>query len=318
MGVGIATRPTSASAHRVKTRAIHPPFLLAASRRGLSFAPVSADPSPSPGSRWEKLARHWRLLGPPFRALEEDARRIHAAWLNGQPQLPARRLDVLLLGVTPELAEHRWSADYSLTALDRSEPMLRSIWPGDGPHRRAVQGEWLQAPFPDASFDLVISDGGVVVMGSLEKAAALAHECHRLLRPGGRVAVRHFAREESQPDAEALPDAVARGEIRDFHALKMRLLLALPPAQETAGVNLPLAREAFCRLFPNRDALAHRLGCPRETIDTIDAYAGMGDYLFATPEELARIFGGFEMRQGPPASYPLAACCPVFAFPRRE
>lgn len=275
---------------------------------------MSSEPPTSQGSRWEKLARHWRLLGPPFRATPEDARRIQAAWIETRPDPPADRPEVLLLGVTPELAEFPWWAHHHLTALDRSEAMLASIWPGDNARRRAVHGEWLQAPFPEASFDLIVSDGGVVVMGVLEKAAALASECRRLLRPGGCVVVRHFAREESQPEVDALPGAVDRGEIRDFHVLKMRLLLALPSDARTAGVSLPLAHTTFDRLFPDRAALARWLGCSRETIDTIDAYAGMGDYLFASRAELARAFGEFEVSAGPPAHYPLGACCPVFAF----
>src|SRR6202012_5813470 len=95
-------------------------------------SPVRDELSSPQNLLWEKIAHHWRLLGPPLRARVEDAQRLHDTLLAKLPHgARSRRLDVLLLGVTPELAEFPWSADFHLTALDASEPMLQAIWPGD-------------------------------------------------------------------------------------------------------------------------------------------------------------------------------------------
>jgi SAM-dependent methyltransferase len=42
------------------------------------------------------------------------------------------------------------------------------------------------APFPDASFDIVVL---LATLGQIREKEALARECYRLLRPGGRVIV---------------------------------------------------------------------------------------------------------------------------------
>lgn len=48
----------------------------------------------------------------------------------------------------------------------------------------AQQGSILAAPFPDQSFDFVVAIGCLHHTGDLKKAIA---ECHRLLRPGGKL-----------------------------------------------------------------------------------------------------------------------------------
>jgi SAM-dependent methyltransferase len=53
--------------------------------------------------------------------------------------------------------------------------------PGD-----AKQGSILNAPFPDASFDWIISIGCIHHTGDVARALS---ECHRLLRPGGSLMV---------------------------------------------------------------------------------------------------------------------------------
>lgn len=53
--------------------------------------------------------------------------------------------------------------------------------PGD-----AKQGSILDAPFADASFDVIVTIGCLHHTGDLAKAIS---ECHRILRPGGRMIV---------------------------------------------------------------------------------------------------------------------------------
>jgi SAM-dependent methyltransferase len=269
---------------------------------------------------WEVLADHWSWLGPPLRPVPQDMERLQRAWLASLPPgLPDRALDILLLGVTPEVAQFPWCSRWTLTALDASPAMFRAVWPGDAPHRRGVLGDWLQTGFADAAIDLVLTDAGLVALGSLERVAALSRELRRVLRPGGRVVVRHFIRPVPAELAAALPAAARAGEIRNFNELKLRLLMTMPAAPTTGRVSLPATLAAFNGLFPDRAALAAQLGCAPEIVATIDAYGTRDDgYVFASQAELVQCCQEFELALGPPGEYPLAGCCPVFCLTPRS
>lgn len=277
-----------------------------------------SDPSEGDGLRnepWAAHAQHWSRLGPPLRPALEDLRRLRTAWLNSLTRegLPARRVEILSLGVTPEIANFGWAEDCFLTAADASEVMIRAVWPGDGPQRRAVQASWLELPFAAGTFDLIVSDGGLVPLAAPGQLAALARELRRVLRPAGRVVMRHFIRPVPAESPADLVCAIAAGTIRGFHELKLRLVMAL--AQTPTGVRLADVWECFQQLFPDREALAARLGCQLEIIATIDAYRGReARYVFPGLAELAQTFARFSLAVGPAGHYPFAPCCPVFCL----
>ncbi len=270
----------------------------------------------SQGRPWEGLARQWSLLGPPLRPSPEDLQRLRTAWLSSlRPGIPQRPLEVVMLGVTPEFADFNWAPSFSLTAIDSSESMIQAVWPGDGPGRRAVLGDWLRMPFGDATQDLVLSDGGLVVLNDREQVRLLSHELRRILRPEGRVVFRHFCWPERRESPGALVEAVQSGKLGNFNELKLRLLMALPGEDGDRSVSLAEAWEAFDRLFPDRVALAERLDCPPEIIATIDNYRGRDTrYYFASTTEIARACAEFSLVPGPAGHYPLAGRCPVFCL----
>ncbi len=268
---------------------------------------------------WAVLAEQWSRLGHPLRPCLEDMQRLQKTWLDSLPGgLPNRRLDILLLGVTPEIAKFRWADDFHLTALDTSAMMIRAVWPGDAPGWQAVQGDWLKMPFADASFDLVLCDCGLVVVADTNLFAPLGRELQRVLRPEGRVVMRHFSRPTQAESTDAIVQAVAAGTLRNFNELKLRLLMSLHGDQPGEGVGLSDALECFERLFPDREALAAKLGCPLPIISTIDAYRRRdARYTFPTMAEVAAAFDGFSLSVGPAGQYDLAECCPVFSLSPR-
>ncbi len=220
---------------------------------------------------------------------------------------------MLSLGVTPAIASFGWAEDYFLTAADASEVMIRSVWPGDGPNRQAVQASWQELPFAADTFDLIVSDGGLVPLAVPGQLAALGRELRRVLRPAGRVVMRHFIRPVPAELPADLVDALKTGNIRSFHELKLRLVMAL--AETATGVRLADVWECFQRWFPDREALAARLGCPLEVIATIDAYREReARYVFPDLTELAQTFARFSLAVGPAGHYPFAPCCPVFCL----
>ena len=220
-----------------------------------------------------------------------------------------------MLGVTSELALFPWSARVSLRAIDSSEEMIRSVWPGDGPDRQAVLGEWEQMPFADASFDLIVCDTGLPLLVEVARLTAVGGELRRLLRCDGRVVMRHFTRTAHTDTEPSLVAATEAGEMHNFHGLKLRLLLALDGQSRGQGVRLEDVWDCFERIFPDREALARRLGCERQTVDLIDAYRGRdGRYTFRSLAELAQGFDSFRLTEGPAGHYPFAEVCPVFSL----
>lgn len=277
---------------------------------------TSSVPPGDPGRPWDALAEHWKRLDSPLRPAPEDLARLQAVWLESLPtDPPARRLDVLLLGVTPEFALFPWAPEVQLTAVDSSETVIKAVWPGDGPGRQVRRGEWLHLPFGPATFDLILCDNGPTLFNGLKAVAGLGRALRRVLRSDGRVVMRNFARPARPEPVESAVADVWAGRVRNFHAFKMRFLMALQGDTAAAGVRLGEAWERFNGFFPDRAALAASLGCRERVVATIDAYRGQeARYSFYSLAEVADGFPGFRLIVGPPGSYPFAECCPVFAL----
>ena len=221
---------------------------------------------------------------------------------------------MLLLGVTPELAD----LSPNLTAVDRTQPMLDFVWPGDTPQRRARLGNWLKLGMPSASFASVIGDGALTFPYPGLQTKVL-REAANVLIPGGRFVCRVFSSPETGETLEAVRSAVGRGEIGSVHALKWRIGMAI--GHERGGPNVPVSeiRDTCERWFPDRASLAADTGWPRDEIDTIDTYAGSNAiYGFSTRRQLLEIVPPefANARFVDAGSYELAERCPLFVLER--
>jgi SAM-dependent methyltransferase len=78
--------------------------------------------------------------------------------------------------------------DFSPTALELAQRRLRL----EGGEARFVEGSVTDLPFPDASFDLVYSNGVIHHVPDTRRAI---DEFHRVLRPGGRAIVMVYHRD---------------------------------------------------------------------------------------------------------------------------
>jgi SAM-dependent methyltransferase len=259
-------------------------------------------------NHWLDYHTRWARLRPPLRPDADVVAAVARAF-------SAHRGDTLLLGVTPELAD----VAPDVTAVDRSESMIASVWPGDTPRRRAVKADWLALPFEPARFDAAVGDGSLNAVESPHGHATLLGEVARVLRPGGRAVIRVFRRPDPcECVADVIADALG-ARIATFHGFKWRLAMAL--AAERLRANLPVIDilAAFERAVPDRDVLAHRAGFAAADIETIDVYRGSREvYSFPSEEELLRVVPpglvGAELVGA--GAYELAERCPLLVLDR--
>jgi SAM-dependent methyltransferase len=227
---------------------------------------------------------------------------------------------VIILGVTPELVHLPWPSHTRLLAFDHSADMIASVWRPHLTIRSSVlQGSWQNMPLPDKSADLVIGDGCFTVLPSTDACRAVLAESARVLKQTGLLVLRCFIRPEIPESFDDVLDAVHRGMIGSFHALKWRVAMAMTPDKEFTVVVKDI-HAVFERLFPDRKQLAESTGWPLAVIDTIDAYKGMDTrYTFPTLSVFRQLALSFvdvvEIRYG---NYELAERCPIFSLKPKE
>lgn len=234
-------------------------------------------------SHWNQHARQWQWMGSPLRPDPQDVRIVERALADWHAVTGVSQPRALLMGVTPELATLRWPAGTRLTAVDHSLAMIAAVWP------RAPAGaacaEWSALPLPDASHDIVVGDGCFVVLAHPEGYDALTAEVRRVLRADGLFTIRIYVRPEEREPLSAIFDSLHNGRIGSFHVFKWRLAMALHGGLGE-GVRLADVWDAWHAAVPDPEALAARLGWPRESVLTIDAYRDVATrYTFPTLAE---------------------------------
>lgn len=252
---------------------------------------------------WAGVSRVWAAYRQPLRPGDAVAAQMRAL-------VAADDAETLLLGVTPELSR----LGRTLTAVDINPAMIGVVWPGDTATHKVMQGNWLDMPLAPASVDVVVGDGALCVIGGQEARLALLAQVARVLRPGGRAAIRLFAR----PDADTSVDDVVTdglaGRITTTSELVMRLFYAMA---RSAPDYVLVYRDVYDLIeskFPDRAALMRACGFVEADFAFIDFYKNSESISSWYPaklavEEASRIFG--EVRLVPTAGYPQAERCPI-------
>jgi hypothetical protein len=179
---------------------------------------------------WEVIAHSWRHVGAPLRPCPQDC--ANFANLVGLPN--REPLDILILGVTPELFHLSWPAGSTVRAVDRSMEMIRVIWPGSP--ASACHADWLAMPFPPGSFDCVLCDGGLHLLEGPALQRSLSAVVSGVLKLGGQFIVRLFAQSALPEDPHQIFSDLKAGNIPNLHIFKLRLAMALQESFETGIV----------------------------------------------------------------------------------
>jgi SAM-dependent methyltransferase len=273
--------------------------------------------------QWPSVARIWHQLGSPLRPVETDLDCCRAALADWLRDFDGRLPRALILGVTPELYHLPWPMGSLVMAVDRTHEMVRHVWPGDG--SQVLLADWRQMEWPDASFDLVLCDGGLHLLDHPTGQRALADRLERIIAPGGRFVLRLFV-PPAQPEApqEVLKELLS-GQIPNLNCLKLRLGMALQesPAE---GVALQTVWRRLRETTGDWSELAATLGWPLEQLLAIDAYRDSpARYHFVSAAHAEDLMcngdgsddgGPFHLQRTSVPSYPMGAQCPTLVFHR--
>ena len=261
---------------------------------------------------WRGISGRWNLIGSPLRPIDAD-QAVFSRLLNLENSAPLRGL---ILGVTPELRALPWPAESEVWGVDRSLDMIRAIW--TGPADRVVNANWLSLPWPEATFDRVLCDGGLHLLTYPDEQVELATSLARVLRSNGTFALRLFA---LPPRPETVPQVLAaleQGQIANFHQFKLRMAMALQ-SQPREGVRLAHVYDEIVRVCGgDLGQLVTQTGWPAEVVNTVLSYRDSSNvYHFLTEAESVATLtstGRLRLVARGVGAYPWAEQCPILLF----
>lgn len=280
--------------------------------------PISQASTPQ-AAAWVRLSRHWALNTSPMRPSAEDGAFTLSALQAAFPSEEAH-YSVVVLGVTPEVVGLDWPRQVRVLAFDQSPEMIHSVWRSNPTRDSSVtQARWEALPLDDASTHAIAGDGSLNALPGLESYPNVLSEMHRILAPGGRVALRCFVRPDVAESPETIGMDVFSGKVGGISALKWRLAMTLVE-EGSASVRLPAVYRAFETLFPSREALMVATGWTSEEICTIDPYLDSPTCLnFPTLAQFKAACGPwFDVIGTLQGTYELAERCPTLVMRRRE
>jgi len=223
---------------------------------------------------------------------------------------------VLLLGVTPEIYHLPWPTGTDFLAVDHTQAMIDTVWPG--PEEEVRCTDWLALALPQGSRDLAFCDGGLHLLAYPYDQRRLVRLLRGILSDRGLCILRLYVPppQGESPDS-VLKDLVER-RIPNVNILKLRLCMSLQE-NATEGVALESVWQVIHGAAPNLDEVAVRIGWPAERMLAIEAYRGStARYHFVSVDQVSELFcgspGGFEMHRLCVPAYELGDQCPTIVL----
>ncbi|RUU58164.1 class I SAM-dependent methyltransferase [Mesorhizobium sp. M2C.T.Ca.TU.009.01.2.1] len=252
---------------------------------------------------WANLFRTWDLIGAPLRPHSDVVAVM-------KRELRTEDAEMALFGVTPEFAR----LGKSLTAIDSNPNMIGALWIGDEATRRAVVGNWLDLPLADRSVDAIIGDGCLSAVISETQRLRCLEEMARILKPGGRAAIRLFARpSKTEPLGAIKADALA-GKVKALAEIVLRTALSLPVAAPDYGLKMSAVLDGINEMFGDRAELMAAGGWQPGAFAFIDLYKGSDTICCWLNEDIhvaeaSRYFN--DVRLVASGGYPVAERCSI-------
>ncbi|MFP6835705.1 MAG: class I SAM-dependent methyltransferase [Pseudomonadales bacterium] len=268
-------------------------------------------------AHWPRIAKTWRLVGPPLRPSQHDLEFFNRAVERRNPQRVVEPVRALILGVTPELFGLRWPQGTKVCALDGSAQMIAAVWPG--PAGSAVVGSWTAAPIADASQDVIVCDGGFGLLSYPQGQHSLLSEIRRLLVPGGVFIVRLFAPAGLTGSVSDIAHDLEGGLIRTLDVLKLRLWGALH-RDRASGVRPRDVVAKIDEISGGVEQLVSSHGWPAEHVASLELHRNSDAVYHLTDAAeliaMAEALPGFERQSVDSADDSMGVCCPVVSLRR--
>jgi hypothetical protein len=269
-------------------------------------------------SYWDLLAHQFQHQQPPLRPCADDIHFLLQTVRFWHRRQSPPQIKILLLGVTPEIANAEWPPSTSLLAIEKSQAMIDVVWPGNIPgQREVILGNWFDIDLKNQPFDFVVGDGFLTGANYPDQYHQFAERISQWLAPSGLLSARLFVRSENKETFEAITADLEANRIPRFDILKWRLAMAI---QESArqGVVVDKIYRAWQRIEQRWPSLPRQAGWPRLTVDTIKLYEGHTNrYSFPTIAEVNEAFSDFlEPVSITIPNYTFGQCCPTLVYRR--
>jgi len=176
-------------------------------------------------NHWKSAAEYWRYVKSPLRPHSSEIKIFQNHLDEYFDRVSFIDQNALILGVTPELYQLRIPDSVKLLAVDQSRDMIDHVWPGG--KNQAQQCNWLDLPVTENSRDVVLLDGGLMLLSWPKDQIELLEEIQRVLKEGGIFIVRLFDPDRSQESLSDVLNDLENKKIPDLNALKFRLWLVL-------------------------------------------------------------------------------------------
>lgn len=269
-------------------------------------------------NHWPDIAQQWEQVGIPLRPSVQDISFLNDAidsWVRdkGTPR-------VLILGVTPELYRFPWPTGTDVLAVDHTQNMIDTIWPG--PRNAVICANWTTMPLQKGSRDIVLCDGGVHLLAYPGGHRQLVRTLHRVIASGGVCIFRLFVPPEKREEVDEVLQDLLEAKISNLNILKLRLGMALHE-DITKGIQLKRIWDTIHRVAPDFNRLASRIGWPIEHLLVINTYRNSSTrYFFLSLDDVHHLFcenpGGFTLETVCVPTYELGMRCPTIVLARDD
>ena len=263
---------------------------------------------------WQSAPKQWKHFGPPLRPCAEDTEAMENQVTQWMECSPAESCNVLLCGVTPEIANMRWPEEGTrLWAVEKSKAMIEEVWPANATGgKQALQAEWTKLPFAPGSFDIVIGDGCFTSLEYPRLQQEFLKSLRNVIRDDGLLVMRFFVQTEQPERPEDIFKELLENKIGTFHAMKWRLAMSLQQTPND-GVCVDDIWKAWTEAGISTPWPAH-------TVNTINAYKGSNHRLiFTSLAEVRDLIGSFFVEQACiEQQYELGERCPILVYSPRS
>lgn len=255
---------------------------------------------------WQAFHKRFARIRPPYR-VDPTTAVLFGELIEGFDA------HVLELGVTPELAD----LGQELTAVDWSEKMLSHIWLGDSDTRRAILSTWWEIPPLSPKPTAVVGDASMTCLVWPDLYSSVFSKLETLLADKARVVLRCFILPDKPEQISELRRDAMAGNIKGFHAFKLRLSMAVVGEADGANIAVKNILDGFNAHFPDRQELIAATGWHLDDMKEMDAYEQSDAvYSFPTRKELLSViptsFSNIHFHDS--GTYEVAEHCPFLVM----